>query len=58
MLIDKILERKEEMQIANLRLKAKKLEPIFNVIRRKLKKQQKLNVSHTKSKKCSTIIDK
>lgn len=36
-LVDKILERKEEMQLAALKLKAKKLEPIFNVIRRKLK---------------------
>lgn len=36
-LIDKILERKEEMQLATLKLKAKKLEPIFNIIRRKLR---------------------
>ncbi|CAD8082151.1 unnamed protein product [Paramecium sonneborni] len=53
LLIDKILERKEEMQIAALRLKAKKLEPIFNVIRRKLKLKQRLNSSADKMKKQS-----
>ncbi|CAD8093390.1 unnamed protein product [Paramecium sonneborni] len=55
LLIDKILERKEEMQIATLRLKAKKLEPIFNVIRRKLKLKQRLNSSADKMKKQSII---
>ncbi|CAK88847.1 unnamed protein product (macronuclear) [Paramecium tetraurelia] len=53
LLIDKILERKEEMQIAALRLKAKRLEPIFNVIRRKLKLKQRLNQSADKMKKQS-----
>ncbi|KAM3142204.1 hypothetical protein pb186bvf_005613 [Paramecium bursaria] len=61
-LIDKILERKEEMQIATLRFKAKKLEPIFNVIRRKLKitKQVKENSTtspHNTSKKQTLLID-
>ncbi|CAD8078789.1 unnamed protein product [Paramecium primaurelia] len=53
LLIDKILERKEEMQVAALRLKAKKLEPIFNVIRRKLKLKQTLNSSADRMKKQS-----
>ncbi|CAK83416.1 unnamed protein product (macronuclear) [Paramecium tetraurelia] len=58
LLIDKILERKEEMQVATLRLKAKKLEPIFNVIRRKLKLKQNLNQSSDKMKKQSILYSK
>ncbi|CAD8163037.1 unnamed protein product [Paramecium octaurelia] len=43
------------MQIAALKLKAKRLEPIFNVIRRKLKLKQRLNQSADKMKKQSII---
>ncbi|CAD8149796.1 unnamed protein product [Paramecium pentaurelia] len=55
-LIDKILERKDEMMIAQLKLKAAKLEPIFNVIRRKLKQQRLVSATPKQSKKGTMII--
>ncbi|CAD8155469.1 unnamed protein product [Paramecium octaurelia] len=55
-LIDKILERKDEMMIAQLKLKAAKLEPIFNVIRRKLKQQRQVSATPKQSKKGTIIV--
>ncbi|CAD8150720.1 unnamed protein product [Paramecium octaurelia] len=55
-LIDKILERKDEMMIAQLKLKAVKLEPIFNVIRRKLRKQRLGSATPNQSKKGTIIL--
>ncbi|CAK65744.1 unnamed protein product (macronuclear) [Paramecium tetraurelia] len=55
-LIDKILERKDEMMVAQLKLKAVKLEPIFNVIRRKLRKQRLGSATPNQSKKGTVIM--
>ncbi|CAD8050761.1 unnamed protein product [Paramecium primaurelia] len=55
-LIDKILERKDEMMVAQLKLKAVKLEPIFNVIRRKLRKQRLGSATPNQSKKGTIIM--
>ncbi|CAD8064118.1 unnamed protein product [Paramecium sonneborni] len=55
-LIDKILERKDEMMVAQLKLKAVKLEPIFNVIRRKLRKQRLGSATPNQSKKGTIIL--
>lgn len=45
------------MQLANLRFKAKKLEPIFNVIRRKLRgKKRETPSPHSPDTKKTTII--
>ncbi|CAD8068053.1 unnamed protein product [Paramecium sonneborni] len=55
-LIDKILERKDEMMVAQLKLKAVKLEPIFNVIRRKLRKQRLGSATPDQSKKGTIIL--
>ncbi|CAD8063362.1 unnamed protein product [Paramecium sonneborni] len=58
LLIDKILERKDEMVIAQLKLKAARLEPIFNVIRRKLKQQRLVSATLNQSKKGTVILCK